>query len=324
MQTQLLRRNDEQCCSGYGYVSLTNLDEHGKLSYDMRVNSLLEKNRGDLLRIGEFAKLVGCSVVSLRYYEEIGALVPAFVDEQTGYRYYTVQQTYQARLVRICIDVGISPKGLKAYFEGADVLEMYNLFDSFSEAVEERLREAREKQTLIHEMEIEYRRQLAVEPLRARWIYARPAMQLQMATSVSASKRIDVKTYLRSMNELMEKAHKLGITPLAQQGFHRVPNSVWYAYLAVMDNNDLRAKVEDDPALRLARTRPEPYLTRAFHGASIETCLENAYAEVPVEQIDDITDMWGFTMVTGIAAIEITYTDKDWPSDPSKIVSMVS
>ena len=117
MQTQLLRRNDEQCCSGYGYVSLTNLDEHGKLSYDMRVNTIFEKNRGDLLRIGEFAKLVGCSVVSLRYYEEIGALVPAFVDEQTGYRYYTVQQTYQARLVRICIDVGISPKGLKAYFE---------------------------------------------------------------------------------------------------------------------------------------------------------------------------------------------------------------
>ena len=253
-----------------------------------------------MLRIGEFAKLVGCSVVSLRYYEEIGALVPAFVDEQTGYRYYTVQQTYQARLVRICIDVGISPKGLKAYFEGGDVLEMYNLFDSFNEAVEERLREAREKQTLIHEMEIEYRRQLAVEPLRARWIYARPAMQLQMATNVSASKHIDVKTYLRSMNELMEKTHKLGITPLAQQGFHRAPDSVWYAYLAVTESDDLRAK------------------------ASIETCLENAYAEVPIEQIDDITDMWGFTMVTGIAAIEITYTDKDWPSDPSKIVSMIS
>ena len=138
----------------------------------MRVNRNLENFYGNYLRIGEFAKLVGCSVVSLRYYAEIGALLPAYVDPNTGYRYYTAQQTYQARLVRICIDVGISPKGLKSYFEEADVLEMYNLFDEFTVAVDARLREAQEKKELIGEMEIEYRRQLAVEPLKPRWIYA--------------------------------------------------------------------------------------------------------------------------------------------------------
>lgn len=105
--------------------------------------------------------------------------------------------------------------------------------------------------------------------------------------------------------------------------FALLVNGHHHAY-AHEHSDDLRAKVAGEETLRLMRTRPEPYLTRAFHGASIEMCLENAYAEVPIEQIDDITDMWGFTMVTGIAAIEITYTDKDWPSDPSKIVSMIS
>jgi len=57
----------------FRYVSLTNLDVKVKLLDNMRVNRNFEKNRENFLRIGEFAKLVGCSVVSLRYYEEIGA-----------------------------------------------------------------------------------------------------------------------------------------------------------------------------------------------------------------------------------------------------------
>lgn len=289
----------------------------------MRVNSNYEKYRENYLRIGEFAKLVGCSVVSLRYYEEIGALLPAYVDPDTGYRYYTAQQTYQARLVRICIDVGISPKGLREYFEGGDVLEMYNLFDEFSDAVEARLREAREKKTLISEMEIEYRRQLAVEPLKPRWIYARPATHAQLATSVSVSEQLDYRNYLQTINELQSLVHKLGITPYAQQGAKRTEADTWVVYLAIASDAEGVGRALDG-GLDVTRTRPEPYLTKAFHGASIDKCFDNAYSEVPLDEIDTITDMWALTMVTGFAAIEITYLDKDWPDDPSQIVSMVS
>ena len=290
----------------------------------MRVNSNFENIRENFLRIGEFAKLVGCSVVSLRYYEEIGALLPAFVDPSTGYRYYTAQQTYQARLVRICIDVGISPKGLKAYFEGADVLEMYNLFEEFTVAVDARLREAQEKKTLIGEMEIEYRRQLAVEPLRPRWIYARPATHVQLATSVPVSEPLDYRSYLQTLNELQSRVHNLDMTPYAQQGAKRTEDETWVVYLAVADDDAVLAVTKGDERMSITRTRPEPYLTRAFHGASIEKCFDNAYAEVPLDDIDTITDMWAFTMVTGFAAIEITYTDRNWPDDPNEIVSMVS
>ena len=289
----------------------------------MRVNRFFEKNHDDYLRIGEFAKLVGCSIVSLRYYEEIGALLPAYVDPDTGYRYYTAQQTYQARLVRICIDVGISPKGLKDYFEGADVLEMYNLFDNFTVAVDARLKEAKEKKTLIQEMEIEYRRQLAVEPLKPRWIYARPATHIQLTTSAPVSRPIDYRTYLQTMNELQAVTHELGLTPYAQQGVKRSEGETWVAYLAIAKEGGLASKAKANERVSFTHTRSEPYLTKSIHGASIEKCFDNAYAEVPLEDIDTITDMWAFTMVTGIAAIEITYQDKNWPSDPNQIVKMI-
>lgn len=40
------------------------------------------------MHIKEFAKLTGVSVRTLHYYDEIGLLKPAFIDEQNGYRDY--------------------------------------------------------------------------------------------------------------------------------------------------------------------------------------------------------------------------------------------
>lgn len=40
------------------------------------------------MQIKEFSRLTGVSVRTLHYYDEIGLLKPAFVDEQSGYRFY--------------------------------------------------------------------------------------------------------------------------------------------------------------------------------------------------------------------------------------------
>ena len=51
------------------------------------------------LSIGEFARRSRLSVKALRLYDELGVLVPARVDEASGYRYYEVAQLEAARLV---------------------------------------------------------------------------------------------------------------------------------------------------------------------------------------------------------------------------------
>jgi DNA-binding transcriptional MerR regulator len=49
--------------------------------------------------IGEFARRSRLSIKALRLYDEVGVLVPARVDEASGYRYYGVGQVEAARLV---------------------------------------------------------------------------------------------------------------------------------------------------------------------------------------------------------------------------------
>jgi len=51
------------------------------------------------INIGEFARRSRLSLKALRLYDELGVLVPARVDEASGYRYYDVAQLDQARLV---------------------------------------------------------------------------------------------------------------------------------------------------------------------------------------------------------------------------------
>ncbi|MHB1498560.1 MAG: DNA polymerase III subunit beta family protein [Acidimicrobiales bacterium] len=53
-----------------------------------------------LLTIGAFAQRCGLSRSALRFYDECGLLVPAAVDDSTGYRYYAVAQVRDAVLVK--------------------------------------------------------------------------------------------------------------------------------------------------------------------------------------------------------------------------------
>jgi DNA-binding transcriptional MerR regulator len=52
-----------------------------------------------LLSIGELARASGLSASALRFYDRAGVLRPAFVDRDTGYRWYTVGQVRPARVV---------------------------------------------------------------------------------------------------------------------------------------------------------------------------------------------------------------------------------
>ena len=41
------------------------------------------------LGIGDFSRMTRLSVIALRHYHEVGLLIPAEIDEQSGYRFYS-------------------------------------------------------------------------------------------------------------------------------------------------------------------------------------------------------------------------------------------
>ena len=61
-----------------------------------------------MLRIGEFSKLTGLSIRTLRYYNDIGILVPEEVDIFTGYRYYGDKNLEDAKIIGELKEAGFS------------------------------------------------------------------------------------------------------------------------------------------------------------------------------------------------------------------------
>lgn len=67
-------------------------------------------DKQNLLTIGNLSKQTGVHVKSLRYYEQLGILLPAYTDPDTGYRYYTLSQIPVVDAIRACIFLDIPLK----------------------------------------------------------------------------------------------------------------------------------------------------------------------------------------------------------------------
>lgn len=59
------------------------------------------ENRSELESIGQFSRRSGITVGQLRHYHEVGLLQPAYVDPESGYRYYAAAQTEAAEVIAI-------------------------------------------------------------------------------------------------------------------------------------------------------------------------------------------------------------------------------
>lgn len=67
-----------------------------------------------MYRIGEFSYLCSMSIKTLRYYDKIGVLIPASVDELTGYRYYSIDQLEQAQKIKSLQEASFTLEEIKA------------------------------------------------------------------------------------------------------------------------------------------------------------------------------------------------------------------
>jgi DNA-binding transcriptional MerR regulator/effector-binding domain-containing protein len=94
--------------------------------------------------IGEFSKITGLTVKTLRFYHEKGLLVPALVDDQTGYRYYDFRQIDKARVITQLrgLEFSLEQIGdiLKSCEDEADILDF---LERQRTALEERMRQYR-------------------------------------------------------------------------------------------------------------------------------------------------------------------------------------
>ncbi len=70
--------------------------------------------------IGEVSKIKDITIKALRYYHKVGILVPKYIDENNGYRYYTIDQFIHIDIIKGCRELGTSIAELQEIFKECD------------------------------------------------------------------------------------------------------------------------------------------------------------------------------------------------------------
>ena len=93
-------------------------------------------NKNELLSIGEMAKLTGAGIRALHYYERKNILKPVFVNPDSGYRYYALNQVIFVTLITNCVEFGIPLKGLADVIASDDMDALRNFLEKSLEVFE--------------------------------------------------------------------------------------------------------------------------------------------------------------------------------------------
>ena len=101
-----------------------------------------------MITIQGFARLCGCNAQTLRYYDRIGLLTPAKVDEWTGYRYYEEEQALLFVKIKNLQQADFSIEEIRMLLPGND--------DLLAAAFERKIEEQQQKLERIREIQRSY------------------------------------------------------------------------------------------------------------------------------------------------------------------------
>ena len=75
------------------------------------------KNKQDLFSTGELAKLCNISRKTLLFYDKLGLIVPAFIDQENGYRYYARRQLTTLGLIITMRNINVPLGDIQNYLK---------------------------------------------------------------------------------------------------------------------------------------------------------------------------------------------------------------
>lgn len=101
------------------------------------------------LSIGQMAKMNSISVQTLHLYDRMGLLKPSKVDEQTGYRSYSITQCAKLDLIRDMKTLGMSLKEIGSYFQNKDTDFLVQKLSLYEQKLDEEMKELLERKAVI-------------------------------------------------------------------------------------------------------------------------------------------------------------------------------
>lgn len=195
--------------------------------------------KDDLLPIGKMAEFNNLTIPTLRLYDKLGLLKPRYIDKETGYRYYDLNQNARLDLIAYMKELGMSLNEITDVLEKEDITLIEEILSRKNEQLHEQMRELKSRHNAVERaiVSIErYRKSpitgtIALEYIDKRYVWGIPCPTNFYEDGICSYER--ALTVLRQslLKNSFRHIHSYNIgTSIAQTDFvceHFVPNSVF-------------------------------------------------------------------------------------------------
>ena len=171
----------------------------------------------EYLTIGEVSKMKGVGIKSLRYYDRLGILKPAYINPDTGYRYYAIEQMLMLDMILLCLGLDIPLKQMQEYMDKEGHLDMKGLLKDGRKKAEQKAKRIQDTLFQIDGLE---RRIRGAEEIRNKGSdsyskYIGERMVIALPWNYPST---DDKAYMSEVTKLYSLSQKLELTVFYQQG----------------------------------------------------------------------------------------------------------
>lgn len=116
------------------------------------------------LTIGQMAKLNHISEQTLRFYDKIKLLEPDGINEQNGYRYYSIKQSAYLDMIQYMKSLGMDLKDIRRHLEHGDPSLIKSILHQKSSQIDEEIRRLKYQKRAIERTLQSYQRYEASPP----------------------------------------------------------------------------------------------------------------------------------------------------------------
>lgn len=266
--------------------------------------------RNNLFSIGETAKMKNVSIKSLRYYERIGVFKPAYVDPDTGYRYYSPNQLMDLDVILSCIELGVPLKSLLEYLNEDNSIDMKALLETGQSIANQRIREAQNSlariETYLDEVNIQETLRESESP------YERTLPEWEVITSPWLQGKFNVHNYINTMSKLYAAAEESNACPLYFQGL--LVHSSAQAGCNKQRTTNIRAYIRTAKIPTVPYSAPlqnesipdRTYKGQRFEAPALDACFEACLAYIQQNPGDYLlTEVWDTELTENTYVVEL-------------------
>lgn len=264
----------------------------------------------ELFQIGEVAKLFHISVGTLRHYEKIGLLQPEYIDNETGYRYYSTRQFECLNTIRYLRALDMPLPQIKDFLKNKDIDKIQEMLQQQKEAIIQKQKELHIIERKINNRLQQLEDALISELNTIKVIKTESRRIAWIRNSISINSYLDLETSIRQLEKQQKNAiaflGKVGVGITKEKLQKKQYESYDLVFLILDEEDSYYGVVEEFPE--------ETCVTIRFCGSHKEAPFY--YKKLNQFILDNKLTIMGFSK-------EITMIDYGITNDTNKFVTEI-